>query len=639
MLENISLDTEGFEEIFRKARSQISEVYPKWNDYNYHDPGITLLELFAFLKEAEQFYMDHVSEDVVKGFLKLLGVVQNKVVPASVYADFIGTTSISKGEKLYVNDICYEAEETCEVIHDNIRCMITDTVIPYSAEHFRVYPFSKKPQEGEECYLGLNVELEPDKCYKLSVEIEPGKTVMRNPIVHIEDFTRLGEIEFSYWNGTEFKVLNIVDTTVDFLQSGTVYIQLQEKMCKTSIQGVEGYFLRIRLKQCVYDIAPLIRGLSFSNIELYQRKTIAQFVEVDKLHSLYQEGKSLDYYKFDGKYYEQVDSAQGEYVAIYDEEYYPNKILGRGNGFPNQKYYFDTDIIDSQRIEIFCGSILYENKYARFTRVDDFGTSVPNSWHYVVNEEKGEISFGDGIRGICPENDIVIVALAFSKGKTGNIATGNQVHSADYTKKGNVYKIVRNGMSPESLEMAARRVDREEVTRMVSAADYETVIKQTEGLLIEECMVLDDDYSDISVVKVVVKPAYQTTTLSDVYKKNIIQYMEEKRLLGTTIQLQSPTYTMVDIFIEVVVKPEFLYAKEIVIQTIEEYFKSLDGFGKITEYNTLYRRINSLKEVSAIYSLSIGAKGDGITRSRTGDVITPATSVTILEHIHCNVVN
>ncbi len=639
MLENISLDTEGFEEIFRKARSQISEVYPKWNDYNYHDPGITLLELFAFLKEAEQFYMDHVSEDVIRGFLKLLGVVQNAVVPAMIEVDFEKTYSLYRGEKFYVNEICFEAEESCEILKNNIQCIITDKVYPYSDEHFRVYPFSEKPEEGKECYIGMETGLKQGQMHKLRVVLEENKDRKRNPIIHFETFTRLAEIEIFYWNGTEFKKSDIIDKTVDFLQNGEILLRIEEPMHQTVISGIEGYFLKVVLKKCAYDIPPLITELSFSKIELHQRKTVAQWLSIEEKDKIYQESKCFDYYSYKEPYYQLSDELSADYMAVYEEEFYADKILGMGNGFPSQKYHFNTDIIDSSRMEILCKSVLYDGKYAKFTQVNDFGASLPDSWHYVVDEEKGEISFGDGVRGICPENEIVIVGLAFCKGKDGNIATGNEVKSVDFWKKGSVCDLLRNGLYPESMELAALRTDSDEITRMVSAKDYETVIKQTEGLLIQDCKVLEDDTQEGNIVKVVVKPAYRAASLSDIYKKNIIRYTDDKRLLGTTIQLQSPTYTIVEIFIEVVVNPEFLQAKEVVIQTIESYFASLDGFGKITEYNVLYRKVNSLKEVSAIHSLSIGARGDGITRSRTGDVITPETSVTILEHINCNVVS
>ena len=37
------------EEIAAEARSLIPRLAPDWTDFNHHDPGITFLELFAFL--------------------------------------------------------------------------------------------------------------------------------------------------------------------------------------------------------------------------------------------------------------------------------------------------------------------------------------------------------------------------------------------------------------------------------------------------------------------------------------------------------------------------------------------------------------------------------------------------------------
>ena len=85
MLPEISLDTTNFEEIVKKARSQIAEVYPQWTDYNYHDPGITILELFAFLKAAQQFYIDQTSDDIRKKFLQLIGISLEKRKSAETY--------------------------------------------------------------------------------------------------------------------------------------------------------------------------------------------------------------------------------------------------------------------------------------------------------------------------------------------------------------------------------------------------------------------------------------------------------------------------------------------------------------------------------------------------------------------------
>ena len=72
MLPDIRLDTENFEEIVEKARKMIPGIDPNWTDFNYHDPGMTFLELFAWMKEMQQFHMDQIGDLHRRKYLKLL---------------------------------------------------------------------------------------------------------------------------------------------------------------------------------------------------------------------------------------------------------------------------------------------------------------------------------------------------------------------------------------------------------------------------------------------------------------------------------------------------------------------------------------------------------------------------------------
>ena len=45
MLPILSLDDERFEEIVEKPGKMIPNLSPDCTDYNYHDPGITIIEL------------------------------------------------------------------------------------------------------------------------------------------------------------------------------------------------------------------------------------------------------------------------------------------------------------------------------------------------------------------------------------------------------------------------------------------------------------------------------------------------------------------------------------------------------------------------------------------------------------------
>ncbi len=53
MLPNISLDNDRYKDIMDEARNLIVSLYPEWTDFNYHDPGITLLELFSWIRESQ----------------------------------------------------------------------------------------------------------------------------------------------------------------------------------------------------------------------------------------------------------------------------------------------------------------------------------------------------------------------------------------------------------------------------------------------------------------------------------------------------------------------------------------------------------------------------------------------------------
>lgn len=48
-LQSPSLDTRTYKELLNEALSRIPVHTPEWTNFNESDPGVTLLELFAFL--------------------------------------------------------------------------------------------------------------------------------------------------------------------------------------------------------------------------------------------------------------------------------------------------------------------------------------------------------------------------------------------------------------------------------------------------------------------------------------------------------------------------------------------------------------------------------------------------------------
>jgi hypothetical protein len=68
------LDDRNFDQLAAEAKALIPRSFPDWTDYNASDPGITLLELFAFLIEATIYQINRVPERSLEHFAALVGV-------------------------------------------------------------------------------------------------------------------------------------------------------------------------------------------------------------------------------------------------------------------------------------------------------------------------------------------------------------------------------------------------------------------------------------------------------------------------------------------------------------------------------------------------------------------------------------
>ena len=69
-----SLDKRTWSDLVSEARTLLPRYAPGWTDYNVHDPGVTLVELFAWLSEMLMFRADRVPPAEVRAFLRWFGV-------------------------------------------------------------------------------------------------------------------------------------------------------------------------------------------------------------------------------------------------------------------------------------------------------------------------------------------------------------------------------------------------------------------------------------------------------------------------------------------------------------------------------------------------------------------------------------
>jgi predicted phage baseplate assembly protein len=94
------LDSRDWEELVVESRSLLPRAAPEWTDHNLHDPGITLLELFAWLTELLLYRSDRVSPAMQRAFLRLVGVVPRPPQAARTVVTIGGVPAIAEGTQL-----------------------------------------------------------------------------------------------------------------------------------------------------------------------------------------------------------------------------------------------------------------------------------------------------------------------------------------------------------------------------------------------------------------------------------------------------------------------------------------------------------------------------------------------------------
>src|SRR4030043_23427 len=73
------LDDRKFQDIVSEARSLIPRYCPEWTDHNLSDPGITFIELFAWMIDTLLYRVNRVPE---KNYIKFLDLIGIKLLPA-----------------------------------------------------------------------------------------------------------------------------------------------------------------------------------------------------------------------------------------------------------------------------------------------------------------------------------------------------------------------------------------------------------------------------------------------------------------------------------------------------------------------------------------------------------------------------
>lgn len=136
MIPSPNLDDRTFQELVEEAKRLIPQYCPEWTNFNPSDPGITLIELYAWMTELMLYRLNKVPEKNYLAFLELMGVRLESPQAAEAVLCFMpsetaGTVEIPERTGLLTRaeggarPIPFETVETLRVVNTRLEKVIS----------------------------------------------------------------------------------------------------------------------------------------------------------------------------------------------------------------------------------------------------------------------------------------------------------------------------------------------------------------------------------------------------------------------------------------------------------------------------------------------------------------------------------
>ncbi len=551
-----------------EARRRIIRYCPEWTDYNLSDPGITLIELFAWMTELLAYRLNRVPEKNYIKFLEMLGVQLQPASSARVELTFRLSTPFPISSEDTTAAIVPAGIEVATRATDEEREVIFTTdarllIAPPRLTQVRreadfvknylprlgvetFYAFSQpRPQVGDTFYLGLD-DTQDISGHILRLDFTCEETQATG--VRRSDPPWVWECSTGDGQWTEIAPSQLPgekDTTGGLNNPrGQLVFYLPLTMRAAPVHGRNAFWLRCRLEQRreeqgMYTQSPRVAGVMVSTLGGTTLATHA--------------------------------------VAVREE------VLGQTSGGPGQMFRVQHAPVLALRPEetIAIEELRNgESVFVPWTRVDDFSQSDRFDRHFVLDASTGEIAFGPCIRqsdgamhqyGRVPEanRQVRFTQYRHGGGIIGNVPANRiEVLKSAVPYIDRVTNLVRaeGGRDAETLDEAQMRARREirAQQRAVTAEDYESLAKLASRAVARvECRapsketLLPPGTLELLIVPTVFD-ALKVDDLSKLYlepdlAKLIEKHLDQYRLLTTNLRIREPRYVGVKVTTEIVV--------------------------------------------------------------------------------------
>lgn len=481
-LEVPNLDNRRWADLVEEARSLIPRFAPRWTDHNAHDPGMTLIELFAWLAEMQIYQLNRVGRKHRELFSQLAGVSRGGRKPAQVGVRVEGSLNtgrfIPAGTQLTPlegTELVFETETDLLLTQSRLLRVIThdgssrvDQTEANAKPGIAFLAFGENALEGAELRLGFDnfyPVVEPEIRLTANVLNEDlrGRCGPDDPFRQQEDQQSTAPVKLIWEYGVGgdqwIPIEGVRDETAALSQSGSITLPVPTG----AIRDRDHPWIRSRIQQGYYDIEPRLRSISVNVLPCSQRETVRneqlkqsngkpdQSFELAKGPVLTTEPETrtpiissdvadwdllanqLDkgHAAFATRLRGILKTSSSELRPEYDRIKELNAELGLTDGQPSPNRSSEGNAQKANGDAEF-GHLIGRTPVVitvagePWSLVPSFDSSGPKSKHYLFDIERRCVEFGNGLNGLVPMAGQEVRALWYrvSNGRSGNVAKG-----------------------------------------------------------------------------------------------------------------------------------------------------------------------------------------------------------------------
>lgn len=561
-----SLDTRTFDDLVAEAQQRIPRYLPEWTNFNESDPGIMLVELFAWMTEAVLYELNQAPTVLQYKLLQLLGFETEAAQSATTEVQFtlnpgVDSAIIPPLTKVLASGVTYAdgspvifetnssvvaiapALQAVVAIQDLSATVFFSTPGTPPQTPFAPYPTSVAAGELDALYLCFSYAKPfPPVSVDLAFFLQdaPGDTgsytcTFGKPPVPPATWV------WEYYDATStWRAVNLLsDGTAALYRSGHVQFLFPTPPVSmtpfasstdsalspflTVPSGVNWYWVRARLVTANYEQAPSIAAITTNTAPAIAAQTIT------------------------------------------------NEVVGASNGMASQQFTLaNAPVLDATLVltvdEGLTGGATI------WTQVEDFYGASGDDTVYTLDATTGTITFGDNHYGAIPlpnpanPTNIVATTYRYGGGAASNVPVATLTALQSYVAYvGSVTNPVAasGGSDEETQADAIMRAgsDIRSTNRAVTADDFEALSLETPGALVARAQALpltDPAFLGIQVpgsVTVIVvphrqvddDPTLQTTSTgppspNQTTLQAVCAWLDQHRLVTTELHVVGPTY-------------------------------------------------------------------------------------------------